>query len=234
MIWIIVPLSRPANIARVRANIALQNYPELRVCVVENGAAVGACRAAGWTPDLVLHSKRSAADAKNVGVDAVRAVGGELWACFDDDDYYGPEHLVDLAARLGNKAAVARRCGWMNLPDGLYFFDAPMLLGATVLARVEHTVRFRDIGVGEDIAWFADMRAAGHAVIDAGPAHFLYDRAAPDHTWRADPVVVRRNFGPADFFGPVDPARFCAGEIVYPVEYRPRPTDAEVLEAIAS
>src|SRR5690606_4134641 len=119
--WILVPFARPERLENVQANFQRQSHEGKKLCIVENGPAIGACKVAGFEPDLLLTSDVAhPSAARNVGLDALADFGEDTHVCcMDDDDFYGSfyqaEHLLFAArGRRSEERRVGkeRRAGW--------------------------------------------------------------------------------------------------------------------------
>ncbi len=91
---VLLATNRPEQIEHAIGQLERQSYPELEVVVGLHGPA------AARAPDLPGDSKVIEADASltlgEVLQMAVEASSGELLSKFDDDDWYGPDHIWDL------------------------------------------------------------------------------------------------------------------------------------------
>lgn len=244
-VTVIATLSRREMAVPVMQAFARQAYAApARLLVVESGAAVGCISGSG--KDLhVTQAGPSAAAARNAGLDWLRKNGGGPWAFFDDDDYYGPDYLssqISLMFRMGAHV-VAKTWQYVMLPDGLHRFQnaescwtSEFLAGGTLCGESPESVpRFRDVMVGEDVAWCEDARKAGLRVFATGRSHYCYDRSRDlPRAWDAAPVLARRGLGQgreSEFYGKV-PHKSVDNVFLRPIGTVPAPTRHEILEAV--
>lgn len=171
---VICPLHRPKDLPNLVANWRRQKVRGDLV-VVENGEAVGACRAAGFSAAVVLGSDRHVSAALNVGLSHALADGYGHWTKWDADDYYGSDYLLELfGAFAAGHRFVGKSDAFVRLADGrLTLFTLAGsnqkvtvgFHGPTLSSEVWSGLpRFRtDLPQpwGEDTAWCDDMRTLG-------------------------------------------------------------------------
>lgn len=225
--WAIVPLHRSGDLPTVIANTHRQRS-RVRLVIIENGDAVGACAQARFTPDLLLTSEKHQATARNVALDEIRKRGGGVFLTMDADDWYGPRYVEEIVANAHHADIIGKRRHLVRFPDGLYLFDVrgankptTWLHGACLAGRTEDAIPFPLRDVGEDTAWCEGMRSFGAKMFATSAREYIYNRAGTDHTWKANPVMVRHMLGPCFRLGG------------YPVAV-PKPTRAEVFAAFES
>jgi glycosyltransferase involved in cell wall biosynthesis len=214
-ITVIVPFSRPSQVGHVVACFARQRYQDKRLVVVENGAAVGQ-----WTlpADAVLTASSGPAEARNVGLDYVRQHGGGGFAMFDDDDYYGPGYLEEVAQALCKGADVVGKAAlFVRVQAGLravlggpeHMWCRSLFPGCTLAGWADTACEFPDRRVGEDSAWLLAMIAQGAQMWAGSRFGFCYDRSGVDHALQVeDDVLLRcwaRGNAKAYDFGDWDP-----------------------------
>lgn len=194
MIYALCPLSRPEFLSNVVRNFEQQTCKGKRLIIVENGEAVGACEAAGFTPDVLLRSDKHQSLAKNVGLEWITSHGGGWFATFDDDDYYGPGYLAEALTcfKTGSFSIVGKLDHFVVGLDGhLRFFEQGFRScegveahGATLCGRAESCPRFQDTGtIGEDWHWLSESIASGARLWVSSPYHYAVVRHARN-TWR--------------------------------------------------
>jgi len=126
----------------------------------------------------------------------VAAADGDLVAKMDDDDAYGPEYLADQVDALAYSGAdlVGKQAHYVYLAG----HDVTLLLnpraerrwadfvaGPTIVTArdLASQVAFPPVGVGEDSAFLARVRAAGGRIYSADRFNFLRRRLGSGHTW---------------------------------------------------
>lgn len=188
----VLPTCRPSFIAPAITRIRAQRGCDVRVVVVENGGARGACLHQNLDADIVLWSSDSAPAARNVGLRWVKQNDPGLVSFFDDDDIYLPGHLEALLvhhARAPHGAIVGLKSHYLRTRDDrLLFLEASeatppntgYVLVQAMLAHSE-TVGFWDesLPVEEvDVAW-----CVGKHTVVAPPEHFAFHNGPWDHLW---------------------------------------------------
>jgi hypothetical protein len=227
MIWVVVPLGRAEMLPNVLDNASRQALP-LKLCIVENGDAVGACAKHCVDPDLLLTSEHHQATAKNEAVSAIKKLGGGLISFWDDDDEYGAGFLGELKGQESKATVVGKRRHLVRLSDGLYLFDresanqpSDWLHGPTCMVQAENCVEFPRIAPNDDGEWCKAMKQAGATFWATSIWNYTYIRTGHNHVWEASDLMVRLQLGSA---WKLEDDR---GTFV------PAPNDDEVLDALA-
>lgn len=135
---------------------------------------------------------------------AVKLSDGEVVAKVDDDDFYGPEYLVDqLDAKMYSGADVVGKQTFylleqstgeillVNPSNELSY--ARFVMGPTICAPRELIVtnRFADRTQGEDSDWLMRVVAEGASVFSSDRFNYVMNRRTKGHTWEADLVALR-------------------------------------------
>lgn len=192
-----VPLSRPEMLPRVRDNLACQRVRP-RVCVVENGRAVGACLAAGFQPDALLSSEPHQSVARNTALEHLQTkVPDSYWVAMDDDDLYGPEYVAEHVGLAKHGTLVGKTTHWVLFEERFLAVFRPWecngsarhLNGATLGAFVRESPPFPIMGCGEDGAFASAFRARGGKTYHSSSYHTAYCRRGDgrgDHTFQAE------------------------------------------------
>jgi hypothetical protein len=202
-------LHRPEHLARQWAAFRAQSYERKSLLVIENGPGVGACRAAGIIPSILLVGPEDIVELRNMALlEAVRSSDGDLLAFWDDDDWYGSEYLAEAAAALerSGDAAATKKDTFVVSPEGFWELTgicpgashvAARTGGAKLVTDVKRAASFRhgDAGIvtGEDARWSDDMIRAGHRFAVTGRRNTVTERRGSDHAscptmagwWRA-------------------------------------------------
>lgn len=200
-IWVIVPFSRPEHYARVMANFHRQHFLGKRLLVVENGAAVGTF--ASPSAALVISSAEHQSHAKNEALDFIRKQGGGFFTTMDDDDWYGPGYLDELAGYAKSYDGLGKRRHFVSLGDDLTDSapelllcnrryadseEATWLTGGTISGWAEIAAEFPMMKEAEDLAWCDRMHQKGARLRGLSVYHYLYRRsyAGAKHTYVRD------------------------------------------------
>lgn len=193
-IWCIVPFSRPQNLNWVIDGFKSQTYTDKKLIIVENGPAVGACKKAGIQPDVLLTSKKHQSYAKNEALLWLKKNHPkDWWATWDDDDYYGPQYLQELADNTSKADIIGKASSFMKLTDDrLYMLtrwnqgeaEQPFIHGPTVTGIAGDSILFDYMDWGEDLVWVREMHRLGAKVYRTSQFHWCYFRFANTrHTW---------------------------------------------------
>lgn len=199
---VLLPTRRPELLADISAMIRAQTYRRVEVIVAVHGGDPAEVPRPD-VGDLPLRVIGAPAD-RSLGhalALATEAASGDLLTKMDDDDHYGPDHLLDLvlaheysgATVVGKSATVVhlepldttvRRI--VGTPESLVHRVA----GGTILVAAAD---LRALGGWADVPRAVDsalMRAAGSAGAEIYRPHdigYVYVRqAGTDHTWSAD------------------------------------------------
>lgn len=191
MITVLVPTHRgPAELRALAELFAAQTHADRRLVVIENGPAIGTCARYGIHADAVLSSEHSKSAALNVGLEWLRAKGGGAWALWDDDDYYGPGYLEEVAQQLPGHELVGKSSLYVRRNDGQLWLvrrSRAWPLGHS-FAGWSDCCNFRPCNRwGEDDQWIRDMLAAGARLGRMGETGFVWQRTGDlnSHIWPA-------------------------------------------------
>ncbi len=203
LLYVVVPCCRPSQLQWVFDRYSDQTYQNKKLCIVENGEAVGACKRLGFTPDLVVTSRPHVSHARNEGMYAVRDLNEDCWvAMWDDDDWYGPEYLSEMAALAasGKATVYGKQRHFVAFPDnGLYLFNeynqnkyTDSVHGPTLVFRPEEGIVFKVQREAEEIRWCYEMSRLGAKIWAASIHHLLYLRydSGHSHAWQAQNGTV--------------------------------------------
>ena len=189
MITVILPTHRPHAIARTWRCFLRQRYEPRRLVVIENGPAVGACARLGVAPAATLHAPHNKPAAVNAGLAWLREHGGGAWVQWDDDDYYGPGYLTEMAEALRGADLVGKSSLFVRRGDGrLWLFERRGHPLGHSFGGHSDCLDLVDCGRwGDDERWLRDMLAAGAKPTWLGPRHFIWHRLRRSgHVWPAD------------------------------------------------
>jgi hypothetical protein len=184
-------------LTNVLENFGRQTFLNKKLVIVENGPAVGACKEANISPDILLTSDAHQSCAKNTGLHEVRKRGGGYCTTYDDDDYYGPRYLEELMEHAGEEDVVGKTSFFMRMSNGnlrLYLDHREnsavddVVLGPTISYWAEDAVEFKNTGDwGEDGRFVTDMLNRGAGVYTTSRWNFVAQRRSDvqSHSWTA-------------------------------------------------
>ena len=143
----------------------------------------------------------------------VAASTGDVLSKLDDDDYYGPEYLLDMLHSLNfsNAAVVGKQSHYMHfLTSGATILRSAhkehqfshLVAGPTITASraVFEAHPFEPRNRGEDTKFLEAVRRGGGAVYSADRFNYCQMRRGTGHTWDvADEELLAS--GPIKFFG---------------------------------
>ena len=189
---------RPELVDAVAANVAGQLDVDVDLIFVPNHSDFR---------EIDLESRfRDVADVSLISVDPGTSLGAALnramastssrfVAKFDDDDHYGPHHLVDSLRAHGYAGAgvVGKHTYYASLQSsgerllrfpGNEFRYSSTLAGGTLVIDREQTgdLGFRDISLGEDRAFVTACHRRGTSTFAADRFNFVQSRRN-DNTW---------------------------------------------------
>lgn len=205
-IWVIVPFRRVEHFDRMIENFGRQRFPGKRLLIVENGPAVGYC-----LPRLekgsavILTSGEHQSLAKNEAVRWIRSHDGGFFATMDDDDWYGPGYLDEIAGYAKDYDVLGKQWHFVSLGEGTP--DPALLLlnsryadqdgswftGGSISGWSETATEF-PLTEAEDVSWCERMRSAGARLRSLSVYHYLYRRsyAGAAHAWGASRDTFER------------------------------------------
>lgn len=238
-ITVIVPFSRAERAHAVFSNFARQRYPDKRLWVVCNRGADYALPA-----DRVLTSGNGAGAARNEGVGELKRSGGGYFVMMDDDDWYGPAFLTEVAENTHRANVVGKAHHFVSYDDQHLFLFYPKrarsfcrwVTGGTIGAWSEDALAF-PTGKSEDLYWCVAMVKAGAKLWNTSVHHYLHRRMSRvDHGHETgalsiDDFIYR--VGGGEFLGPVDPEVVTGGVPPYRYPVRRHEGFATVLSKLA-
>ena len=203
---VLLATRRPDRVADAVASVAAQTYPRIELVLAAHGDGFDRARlealAAGSGPDarvLAVPAGRVLGEVLNEALDHSR---GELVTKFDDDDYYGPEHVWDLvlAHEYSGATLVGKAAEYVYLEGadrtlhrfrgGAERFGSKLTLagGAMIIARrdIDEVVGWQPVPSGVDRALMDDVVAGGGRLYRTHGRGYLLVRHAGGHTWEAD------------------------------------------------
>lgn len=229
LVWVVGTLCRKGDFRNLLDSFFQQAYPNKRLLVVENGAAVN--YTAGSAAHARIVSPPGAAAARNAALAHLGHPRGQLLAFFDADDYYAPGYLDEAVAALREWPIVGKRVHYVRYSDGLYLYrrgegqrEVNRVHGATIALRLaDRHVLFPHLEYGEDHAWCDLSRAAGFRIYATSEQNYVYRRTGQHHAWPASEAVAKFHYGACERFSLAADAscarrRFVLGEAYAPTE----------------
>ena len=206
LVSVLLATRRPDRVAEAIAAVAAQAYPRIELVLAAHGNGFDHARLEALAADSGTDARVLAVPERlvlgEVLNEALEHSRGELVTKFDDDDFYGPEHIWDLVlaheysrASLVGKAAEyvylegadrtlrrfrggAERSGSMLSLAG----------GAMLIARsdLDALVGWQSVPSGVDRALMEDVVTSGGRLYRTHGRGYLLVRHARGHTWEAD------------------------------------------------
>lgn len=199
-ITVVVPVSRPENIQATVENFLRQRYPDKRLMLVLNGPALDAEVPAG------VMRRTSAAHqsaARNVALRELRDEDAFVAFC-DDDDYYGPGYLEELARFAKRGRITGKYPHWILFSRGLVLCNrgrasrrTDWVRGGTVAGFARDIPDWPEVLVGEELLLCESFRATGGEVYSLGLGHTVYYRTGRN-TLVATELAILHTFWPAE------------------------------------
>ena len=206
LVSVLLATRRPHRVVEAIASVAAQTYPRTELILAAHGE--------GFDQDL-LEAMAAACgiEVRVLTVPATRVLGevlneatehsrGELVTKFDDDDFYGPEHLWDLvlAHEYSRAALVGKAAEYVYLEaadrtlrrfrGGAEQAGSRQVLagGAMLIARrdLDAVMGWQSIPSGVDKALMEDVAASGRLLYRTHGRGYLLVRHSRGHTWEVD------------------------------------------------
>jgi len=194
---VIVPTKRSERIPHVVRQWRAQTYAAAELCL---------CPALDMVLSIpsgvtVLPPTFTIGEARNVGLAYARG-RGHTWAVFwDDDNYYGPNYLAEIARESqGPWDVLSKGLTFVRHDSGLWLYSPPLRFfpGHSTSARVAACVDFPEWSLSEDVEWSRRMIAKGARSKHLPPWGLVYDRRTPEgHAYDAGETEFLRAHGPA-------------------------------------
>lgn len=205
--FVVVPYSRPRFAKTVWDNFQRQTWPNKTLVVVENGPAVGTWR---YPSTIVLRSAAHQSHAKNEALRQLRSQGGAYVSIFDDDDYYGPKYLEEIATEgaLPNFEIVGKVPHFVYEPRGLFLIQPEFqhlqrdwVRGGSMTFHTNKVGNF-PVEESEDVKFCTQVLDKGGHIYSNSIHHCCYMRDQSDHTYTDNVVdVFRKHRMPVHFIG---------------------------------
>jgi glycosyltransferase involved in cell wall biosynthesis len=213
---IVLPTKRPELIAACVEKFHRQNYPNKELIIVVNTDAADMDKirvASGESADVrvtQLHQEKNIGVCLNFGIDQAR---GKYWFKMDDDDFYGPNYLLDMVqlAETADFHIMGKPTAFVYLEseDKVYLRNKARnvaftigsphtlhLCGATLAGRRDRFPGFSESHRAcVDTDFVESGKASNRALLCADIWNFVAFRAADKgkHTWRHDDEGIKKN-----------------------------------------
>jgi glycosyltransferase involved in cell wall biosynthesis len=201
IVTIVTAVSRPACIDSIIKSFCAQTYQNKSLLIVLNGAAehsyiqsnlenLNVIRCLGGTPAIV----------RNAGLTHLRGSVGYI--CFwDDDDYYGPGYIEEVAQALKNNQnrVVGKYARYVQYDDEIQYLlgRQDTFLGGTISGWINTLPPIPDLPRDEDRVWCKNMQEAGIELFNLGPRYYLYNRRTGQHAWSSSKLQMLYSYGPS-------------------------------------
>ncbi|MYE09407.1 MAG: glycosyltransferase [Acidimicrobiaceae bacterium] len=206
LVSVLLATRRPDQVAEAVASVAAQTYPRIELVLAAHGDGFDRARlealAAGSGTDSRVLTVPAGFVLGEVLNEALEHSRGELVTKFDDDDFYGPEHIWDLvlAHEYSRATLVGKAAEYVYLEGadrtlrrfrgGSERFGLKLTLagGAMIIARsdLDAVVGWQPVPAGVDRALMGDVVAGGGSLYRTHGRGYLLVRHARGHTWEAD------------------------------------------------
>lgn len=200
----------------VLKNFNKQTHVNKRLCIVENGEALGACKKYGVVPDLLLTSEKSPSVARNAAFTVLRDFDA-YFVMMDDDDIYGPEYLSEHAQHAKRGRIVGKRTHWVLFEGSCLALFRPdlcnkpqeWLIGGSIGGYAREAPEW--VGeIDEDFQFCRDFSRKGGEVFGSSTQNLVYVRRTDpnSHTFSVTHETFADRVGPWFFVYPeTDTAR---------------------------
>lgn len=172
-------------IGTVLANYARQVYPYKRLIIVANGKA----RNLHIDCDVLLSSDNNPSCAKNEALYWLKRNGGGYFSIFDDDDYYGPEYLSEVAHYKDKATIIGKNIHYFYCSDGLYLANKGLaesavkqIHGPTLSCQSEIAPEYPH-RLNEEKGFCDIVRNSGGSIFNTTIHNYIYMRRT-DNTWK--------------------------------------------------
>ncbi len=198
---ILLATRRPHRLRDILAAIESQTYPELELVLAAHGDGFPGSHVDELVDTIECPARVVRVDAREpLGVvlnAAAEAATGSLLAKFDDDDYYGPEHIWDLvlAQEYSQEWLVGKAAEYVYLassdqtihrfPFGAERRSKSIAGGAMLVTRhaLDAVAGWRQVPSRVDQSLIADVIACGGAAYRTHGQGYMLTRHHEAHTW---------------------------------------------------
>jgi cellulose synthase/poly-beta-1,6-N-acetylglucosamine synthase-like glycosyltransferase len=139
---------------------------------------------------------------------AIQKSQGEFIAKFDDDDYYGPEYLLDMITHFQytNASVNIKNCVfvyfedsqelYVNWPCSFRYMDFGFGGTQVYKREVAQKVQYHEINVHEDLYFLNECQKKGFKLYSADPFNYVYGRWVnpENNTWDTKNKMIIETF----------------------------------------
>lgn len=201
---VVVVTNRPGHLAHCAGELARQSYRPMEVVLGVHGSHFTRADVDAFVATTGVPTRVVAVDGhRTLGeglTQACRAASGELVVKWDDDDFYGPDHVVDLVqaldysgATIVGKGSEFVHLGQLDITIRRFVGNAETgsrsLAGGTLALRREHLAAagwWRRVPRGVDQSLLDDVERLGGRIHRTHGFGFTLARRAEGHTWTVD------------------------------------------------
>ena len=203
LVSVLLATRRPHRVAAAVEAVAIQTYPRVELVLAMHGEGFDAPAIGELLDSIDLPARAvpvAATEPLGAVLNAAVAVStGKLLTKFDDDDFYGPEHLWDLvlAHEYTRAALVGKAAEYVYLANSdrtIHRFrnraerrSASLAGGALMIARhdLDALLGWREIPASVDRALIEDVSRSGGGTYQTHGMGYMLVRHDEGHTWPA-------------------------------------------------
>ena len=203
LVSVLLATRRPHRVAAAVAAVAAQTYPHVELVLAIHGEGFDAPAIEGLLDSIDLPARAvPVSEHEPLGAVLNAAVAestGTLLTKFDDDDFYGPEHLWDLvlAREYSRAVLVGKAAEYVYLANSdrtIHRFRnrserrSANIAGGTMMIerhRLDELLGWRDIPASVDRALIEDVTRAGWRIYQTHGMGYMLVRHDEGHTWPA-------------------------------------------------
>ncbi|WP_423923372.1 glycosyltransferase family 2 protein [Candidatus Poriferisodalis sp.] len=206
LVSVLLASCRPALVESAIKSVAIQSYPHIELVLALHGDGFDHAEIDGLQRRLPIASKvvpvPASAPLGAVLNAAVEASSGTLLTKFDDDDFYGSEHVWDLvlAHEYSRACLVGKAAEYVYLErsnqtihrfrGGAERLSSELSLagGAMIISRndLDSILGWQEIPSGVDKALIEDVVASGRRLYRTHGKGYVLVRHGDSHTWGVD------------------------------------------------
>ncbi len=214
----LVPTIRPHQLEHVFATVGSQSDVDVELVLLTHGFEVTLEHVENLAAKYGVQRFKLLSATRDLTLGeclnrCVAASSGEVLTKMDDDDYYGPQYLVDLLHALDYSKAdvVGKQAHYMHFVSTkatalriahMEHHLTRFVVGPTITARREvfESNPFEAVNRGEDTGFLKAVTAAGGFIYSADRFNFCQIRQGDGHTWDVSDEELAAS-GEIRFFG---------------------------------
>lgn len=214
----LVPTIRPHQLDHVFATVGSQVGVDVELVLLTHGFEVPTDHVQGLAEKYGVHRYKLLTASRDMTLGeclnrCVAASSSEILTKMDDDDYYGPQYLLDLLHALDYSKAdvvgkqahymhfVSTKATVLRIPH-MEHRSTRFVVGPTITARREvfEAHPFEAVNRGEDTGFLKAVTSAGGSIYSADRLNFCQIRQSDGHTWDVSDEELAAS-GEIKFFG---------------------------------